>query len=150
MKANGKYFAVRATVLAICIVSMSSFAANAEVVHGKFKLTTATHWGMLSLAPGDYEFTTTDEDTSNTMLTVRSLDSEWSGVVIAEAISDAKPGEGMKLELAASSEGRYVSALCLGEAGITLTYAEPKVGKLTRLTKNAAGGAMASASGGQQ
>lgn len=150
MKPNGKYFAVRATVLSMFAVSLFSLLANAEAVRGKFKLASATHWGMLSLAPGEYEFTTTDEDTSSTMLTVRSLDSEWSGVVMAEAISDAKRGDGMKLELATASDGSYVRALCLGETGVTLTYAEPKVGKSTRLTRSAPASTVASASGGQQ
>ena len=134
MKPNGKYFAVRAVFLTFFALSLFSTLGSAETLRGNFTLTSETHWGMLLLAPGAYEFSITT-DVSRTIVTVRSRDSGWSGMALAEGSSDAKPDEGMKLLLAKSEGGTYVRALCLGESGITLTYAMPKSAKLTRLTK---------------
>jgi hypothetical protein len=150
MKPNGKYFAVRAVFLTLCAASLLSTLGSAETVRGNFKLTTETHWGKLLLAPGAYDFTITT-DVSRTIVTVHSRDSGWSGMAMAEGSSDAKPDEGMKLLLVKSEAGTYVRALCLGDSGITLTYAMPKSGKVTRLTQErTANTTIASASSGQQ
>jgi hypothetical protein len=149
MKPNGKYFAVRALFLTVCAVSLLSTLGSAETLHGNFTLKAETHWGKLLLAPGAYEFTTST-DTSGTMVTVRSKESGWSGLAMAEGTSDATPEEGTKLLLTKSESGVYVRALCLGESGITLHYGLPKSGKFTRLTKEQpASSTIASASGGQ-
>jgi hypothetical protein len=150
MKPNAKYFAVRSVFLTICAVSLISTLGSAETLRGNFKLAAETHWGKLLLAPGAYEFTTST-DVSGTIVTIRSRESGWSGMAMAEGTSDATPDQGMKLLLAKSEDGVYVRALCLGDSGVTLTYAMPKSGKFTRLTQERpANTTIASASGGQQ
>ena len=150
MKPNGKYFAVRIVFLTLCAVSLLSTLGRAETLRGNFKLETETHWGKLLLAPGAYEFTI-DSDTYGKMVTVRSKGSGWSGMAMAEGTSDATPDEGTKLLLSKTEGGVYVRALCLGDSGITLTYAMPKSAKFTRLSKERiANTTIASASSGQQ
>jgi len=148
MKPNGKYFAVRAVFLTLCAASLLSTLGSAETLRGNFKLTAETHWGKLLLAPGAYDFTITE--VSGTIVTVRSRDSGWSGMAMAEGSSDAKPDEGMKLLLARSEVGIYVRALCLGDSGITLTYAMPKSGKVTRLTQERTANTTIASVSGQQ
>jgi hypothetical protein len=149
MKPNGLRFAVRAVILTVCAVSLLSTFGSAETLRGNFKLNSETHWGKLVLAPGAYEFTISD-DVSGKMITVRSEESGFSGMAMAEGTSDAKPEEGMKLLLEKSAGGVYVSALCLGDSGVTLHYAAPKPGKFTRLTREQAPTAtIASVSNGQ-
>jgi hypothetical protein len=149
MKPNGKYFAVRIVFLTLCAVSLLSTLGRAETLRGNFTLKAETHWGKLLLAPGAYEFTTSN-DISGTMVTIRSKESGWSGMAMAEGTSDSTPEQGMKLLLTKSEGGVYVRALCLGESGITLHYGLPKSGKFTRVTKQQpASSTIASASGGQ-
>lgn len=150
MKPNGKYFVVRAVFLTLCAVSLLSTLGSAETMRGNFKLTSETHWGKLLLAPGAYDFTITT-DVSGTIVTVRSKETGWSGMAMAAGTSDATPDQGMKLLLTKSEGGVYVRALCLGDSGITLTYAMPKSGKVARLTQERpANTTIASASSGQQ
>lgn len=150
MKRNGKYFAIRAVFLTLCAVGLLSILGSAETLHGNFTLTAETHWGMLLLAPGAYEFTI-DDDASGKVVTVHSKESGWSGMTMAEGTSDGNPNEGMKLLLTKSESGIYVRALCLGDSGVTLTYAIPKSGKFTRLTqKLPSNTTIASASAGQR
>jgi hypothetical protein len=149
MKPNGKYFAVRiavrAAVLTLFALGALTTLASAESVHGNFKLATETHWGRLLLTPGEYEFTMS-KDTSGYMVTVRSRETGWSGMVLAEAISDTTSSDDTRLVLEKSEDGFYVRQLCLGDSGITLDYALSKSGKLTRLAKApATSGALASA-----
>ena len=149
MKPNGKYFAVRAVFLTLCAVGLLSTLGSAETLRGSFNLTAETHWGKLLLAPGAYEFTI-DSDTYGKMVTVRSKESGWSGMAMAEGASDAMADEGTKLLLTKTEGGVYVRALCLGDSGITFTYATPKSAKFTRLTQErTANTTFASASGGQ-
>jgi len=150
MKPNGKYFAVRFVFFVLCVVALFSSVGNAEMMRGRFKVTTETHWGELLLSPGEYEFSISDDNPSGTVVTVRSEESEWSGIVLAEAVSDAKSTDGTKLVLARSESGLYVQALCLGETGTSYIYSAPKAGKLTRLTKVRPATTLASTSGGQQ
>ena len=132
MKPNGKYFAVRAVLFVLCTAGLFSAMANAETAHGKFKLPTETRWGNLLLAPGEYEFTISTEAASK-MVTVRSLDSGWSGMVMPQGTSDPISSEGTSLHLGQSDEGAYVRSLALGDFGMTLHFGAPKAGKVTRL-----------------
>lgn len=149
MKPNGKRFVARIAVLTLCAVGLLTTLASAESVHGNFKLTAEAHWGKLLLTPGEYEFSMSKE-TSSYMVTVRSKETGWSGMVMSAALSDEQSTEGTELVLAKSEEGMYVRELRLADAGITLNYVLAKPGKLTRLTKAPATNAtVASAAGGQ-
>ena len=132
MKPNGKHFVMRAVLFVLCTVSLLSAMGSAETAHGKFKLPTETRWGQLLLAPGEYEFTISD-DAAAMIVTVRSKDSGRSGMILAEGISDPLSAVGASLMLAQSGEGAYVRSLVLGEFGMMLNFRAPKGGKLTRL-----------------
>src|SRR5258708_9410087 len=135
MKPNGKKFAVaRAVAIVLCMAGLFSAMANAETVHGKFKLTTETRWGKLLLAPGDYEFTISDT-ASMSVVTVHSQDSGWSGMILPEGISDPASPEEASLHLGQSAEGSYVQSLALGDLGMKLEFGAPKAGKVARSMK---------------
>ena len=146
MKPNGKYFVVRALVFALCAVAMFSGVGNGETVSGKFKLPTETRWGMIVLAPGEYEFTF-DSDASSRIVRVQSTDSQWSAMVMATALSDAMAQHGSGLELAKSVGGPYVKRLYLGDLGLALDFSIPKPGREARLSKFKPVTTTASASG---
>ena len=146
MKPNGKYFVVRACVFALCAVAMLSAVGKAETVSGKFKLPTATRWGMIVLAPGEYEFTL-DSDASGRIILLHSTDSGWSALVMATALSDATAKQGSGLELEKSEGGPYVRRLYLGDLGLALDFSVPKPVREARLTQFKPARTKASASG---
>jgi hypothetical protein len=133
MKPNGKYFAVRRVLVVLCAVSLFSIAGQAQATHGSFKLPVETHWGKLVLAPGEYEFTLNDA-LSGRILTVRSKETGWSGMVMSSDASDLGSDKDTKLLLTKSEAGTYVRALCLGDSGVMLNYGTPRAGKMTRLS----------------
>jgi len=147
MKPNGKYFVVRVVLLTLCTVGLFSVLGSAETVRGNFKLANETHWGKLLLAPGEYEFTVNDQLVGK-MVTVRSVDSGWSGMILPEGTSDLRAGTESTLTLSKSPDGAYVQALSLSDSGVTLHYGTPKAGRLTRLAKSQATSTVATASGG--
>jgi hypothetical protein len=147
MKPNGKYFAVRGVLFVLCAVSLFSIAGQAQTTHGTFKLPVETHWGKLVLAPGEYEFTLNDA-LSGRILTVRSKETGWSGMVMSSDASQLGSDRETKLLLTKSETGTYVRALCLGDSGLMLNYGTPKPGKMTRLSPPPST-TMASASGAQ-
>lgn len=132
MKPNGKYFVVRAVLFVLCMAGLFTATANAETAHGKFKLTTETRWGKMLLAPGEYEFTLNTTATGS-MITIRSEDSRWSGMILPLGISDPASVAGSGLYVGQSENGAYVESLALGELGVTLSFGAPKAGKVTRL-----------------
>jgi hypothetical protein len=134
MKPNGKYFVVRAVLFVLCALSLLSAMGSAETAHGKFKLPTETRWGKVLLAPGEYEFTISN-DAAGTIVTVSSKDSGWSGMIMSESVSGPDPAKGSRLLLCRSAEGVYVRSLALGDLGMTLNFGAPKAGKVTRLVQ---------------
>ena len=81
MKPNGKYFAVRVVFLGLCAVGLLSAVGQAQTARGTFKLPVETHWGMMVLAPGEYDFSVSDR-ISGGIVTVRSKESRSSGMVL--------------------------------------------------------------------
>jgi hypothetical protein len=126
MNPNGKMFVVRAVLFAVCAVFLLSNLSNAATMRGTFKLPAPAHWGKMVLAPGDYEFIV-DTDSASRMITIRSKDTGWSGMVMAVGLSDAGAASGSTLTLAKYEEGEYVQALYLKDAGVALNFQMPKL-----------------------
>lgn len=143
MKPNGTYFVVRRVLFLLCAVGLLAGFGSAETMRGRFKLPVEAHWGMMVLAPGEYEFTT---DTGTRIVTVRSGDTGWSGMILSVSASDMHGQSGSGIALAPSENGVYVQALYLGDLGVSLNFEMPKSGKLTRLVKSPTS-TIASASG---
>jgi len=85
------------------------------------------------LAPGHYEFTAETRN-GGSVVTVRSIESQQSGMVISIATSTTRvSGSGLKLS---ESEGvKYVKALYLGDIDLQLDFGAPK-SKITKVAKS--------------
>jgi hypothetical protein len=134
MKPNGKYFVVRALVFALFGIGLLSASGSAETLRGTFKLSTEARWGMMVLAPGDYEFTY-DSASSSRVVTVQSRESGWTGMVMAKALSGTGDKATSGLQLATSEKGTYVKSLYISEFGVALDFSPPKRGRELRLTR---------------
>ncbi len=143
MKPNGKMFVVRVVLFVVCAVGLFSGLAGAETVRGTFKLPVAAHWGKMLLAPGEYEFVV-DTASATRVVTITSKDTDWSGMVLASAVDDARTSSGSVMTLAKSQDTTYVKTVYLKDAGVALEFSMPK--GMAKLAK-AASPTVASASG---
>ena len=134
MKPNGKMFAVRVVLFVVCAVGLFSTVAEAGTVRGTFKLPVAAHWGTMALSPGEYEFVV-DTGSVTRVVTVRSKDTGWSGMVHATAMDCTYSTAGSEMKLATYDKARYVKALYLYDAGVALEFAVPKP-RMTKLAKS--------------
>ena len=135
MKPNGKKLVVRAAFFVMCAVAVLSTFGNAQTVHGNFKLPVQAQWGTMLLVPGDYEFNV-DTRSGVSIVMVRSVDSQWSGMAMSasSSASGAKPGS--ELSLGKSEGVTYVKALYLGDLGVELNFGAPNVIKTAKLYKS--------------
>jgi hypothetical protein len=145
MKMKAK--SVRVVVCALCAVMALSIAGHGQSTRGTFKLPTETQWGKLVLVPGQYEFTVTDA-LAGKIISVRSIETGWSGMIMASDASPMTPSSETKLLLTKSEAGTYVRSLYLGDAGVTLNYQPPKAVKIARVPTQPTA-TVASASGAQ-
>jgi len=125
MKPNGRKYALRVVLFAVCAVALFSGLAGAETVRGTFKLSVPAHWGTMVLAPGNYEFFV-DTGSINRLVTVRSQETVWSGMILATSIDNAIGSSGSEMKLAWFDDAMYVKALYLNDAGIALEFTLPK------------------------
>lgn len=143
MKPNGKMFAVRMVLFAVCAVCLLSDLSKAETVRGTFKLPVAAHWGKMVLAPGEYEFVV-DTSSATRIVTVTSKSTGWSGMILASAVDEGRISSASEMTIAASEGGTYVKTLYLNDAGVALEFSAPRA--MAKLAK-AASPRVASASG---
>jgi hypothetical protein len=143
MKPNGKMFAVRMVLFAVCAVGLLSDVSKAETVRGTFKLPAAAHWGRMMLAPGEYEFVV-DTSSATRIVTVTSKQTGRSSMILASAIDDDRMSSGSKLKMAGADGVTYVKTLYLKDAGVALEFSVPR--PMTKLAKSASP-TVASASG---
>lgn len=134
MKPNGKKFAVRVVLFAVCAVGLFSGLAGAETVHGVFKLSAPAHWGAMVLPPGQYEFVV-DTGSINRLVTVRSQETGRSGMILAVAVDKATESSGSEIKLTESDEAMYVKTLCLNDVGVALEFMVPKP-SMTKVAKS--------------
>lgn len=142
-----KVKSVRVVVCALCAVMALSIAGHGQSTRGTFKLPTETQWGKLVLVPGQYEFTVTDA-LAGKIITLCSIETGWSGMIMASDASPTGPSSETKLLLTKSEAGTYVRSLYLGDAGVMLNYQHPKPVKIARVSTQPAA-TIASASGAQ-
>jgi hypothetical protein len=69
MKTNQKSTVLRLLVLGMMVAGLNAKPASAQVLQGKFTLTSATRWNQATLAAGDYTFTL-DHDYPGSIVTV--------------------------------------------------------------------------------
>ena len=134
MKPNGKMFAVRMLLFAVCAVFLLSDLSKAETVRGTFKLPVAARWGNVVLEPGEYEFVV-DTASATRIVTVTSKTTGWSVMILSSGIADARMSGASSLTLANSDRAKYVKTLYLNDAGTALEFSVPKA--MAKLAKAA-------------
>jgi hypothetical protein len=113
-------------VLAIGALGVSANSAYAQSAAGKFTLTHETHWGNVLLSPGVYTFSLQSPSLPAAIM-VGKAGSAQIAIVLPDAVSAENLRESGRLVLTRNDAGEsFVSALYLGDLGLSLHYPAPK------------------------
>ena len=127
MKSNRSSMLFRILILAIGALGASVSPAHAQsAANGKFTLPHEARWGNLLLSPGDYSFSLQSPSLPAPIM-VGKTGSSQIALVLPRVVSTEKLTEGSRLILSHSESGEsFVSALYLGDLGMSLHFAPPK------------------------
>jgi hypothetical protein len=117
---------LKVLVLAIGTLVAGVSSAHAQSANGKFTLTHDAHWGSVVLTPGVYTFSLQSSSLPAPIM-VGKAGSAQIAVVLPEVVSMEKLKDGSHLVLTRNDAGEsFVSALYLGDLGVSLHYRLPK------------------------
>ena len=122
-------------VLALGVLGASATNAHAQTATGKFTLTHETRWGSVLLAPGDYSFSLRSPSLPAPIVVGKTGTPEVV-VVLPSVISSEKLTQESRLVLSHDERGEsFVSALYLGNLGLSLHYGAPRTRMATETAK---------------
>ena len=126
MKSIRSSMLFKVVILAIGALAASAIPAQAQSATGKFTLTHDARWGNVLLTPGVYSFALQSPSLPAAIM-VGKTGKARIAIVLPAAVSTEKlsPGSTMVLTRTAAGES-FVSALYLGDLGLSLYYSAPR------------------------
>lgn len=126
MKSIRSSMLFKAVILAIGALAASASPAQAQSATGKFTLTHDARWGNVLLTPGVYSFALQSPSLPAAIMVGKTGEARIA-IVLPAAVSTEKlsPGSTMVLTRTAAGES-FVSALYLGDLGLSLQYSAPR------------------------
>ena len=113
-------------ILAIGVLAASARPAQAQSATGKFTLTHDARWGNVLLTPGVYSFALQSPSLPAAIM-VGKTGAARIAIVLPAAVSSERPSTGSTLVLNRNAAGEsFVSALYLGDLGLSLHYSAPR------------------------
>ena len=113
-------------VLAVSTLGACASSAHAQSANGRFTLTHDARWGNVLLSPGVYSFSLQSPSLPAPIM-VGKTGGPRIAIVLPEAVSAERLKGGSQLVLTRNDAGEsFVSALYLGDLGLSLHYAVPK------------------------
>ena len=126
MKSIRSSMLCRMFVLAIGLAGASVIPAQAQSASGKFTLTHETHWGNVLLTPGIYSFALQSPSLPAAIM-VGKTGAAQVAIVLPVEVSAERPAVSSTLLLNRTAAGEsFVSALYLGNLGLSLHYSAPR------------------------
>jgi hypothetical protein len=126
MKSIRSSMLFKVVVLAVGALAASASPAQAQSASGKFTLTHEARWCNVLLSPGVYSFSLQSTSLPAAVM-VGKTGAAQIGIVLPAEVSTEKLSSGSTLVLSRSEGGEsYVSALHLGEIGLSLHYSAPR------------------------
>jgi hypothetical protein len=125
MKAIRRFSFLQALALSVLALGLSAAPAAAQTVSGTFKLPMAANWGASSLPAGEYSYSA-EISQGMPIVTVRSLDTKWAEMFVAQSVSPGDDSQPASLELTRKGDKMYVSSLSAKGMGLVFNYALPK------------------------
>jgi len=126
MKSIRSSMLFKVVILAIGALAASASPAQAQSATGKFTLTHEARWGNVLLTPGVYSFALQSPSLPAAIMVGKTGEARIA-IVLPAAVSTEKlsPGSTMLLTRTAAGES-FVSALYLGDLGLSLYYSAPR------------------------
>ena len=126
MKSIRSSMLFKAVILAIGALAASASPAQAQSATGKFTLTHDARWGNVLLTPGVYSFALQSPSLPAAIMVGKTGEARIA-IVLPAAVSTEKlsPGSTMVLTRTAAGDS-FVSALYLGDLGLSLQYSAPR------------------------
>jgi hypothetical protein len=126
MKSIRSSMLFRMLILAIGALAASVSPAHAQSANGKFTLPHEARWGSLLLSAGDYSFSLQSPSLPAPIM-VGKTGSSQIAIVLPRVVSTEKLTGNSRLILSPNQNGEsFVSALYLGDLGVSLHFAPPK------------------------
>src|SRR5437588_6552458 len=115
-------------VLAIGVLGLSATNAHAQAAaNGTFALTHGTRWGGVLLPPCQYAFSLQSPGLPS-QIVLRRAGSSQLAIVMPQTVTSDKLTRNSRLVLHSHEGGEsFVSALYLGDLGLALYYAPPRM-----------------------
>jgi hypothetical protein len=112
-------------VLAIVLAGASAIPAQAQSATGKFTLSHDARWGNVLLTPGVYSFALQSPSLPAAIMVGKT--GAKIAIVLPASVSAERPAVGSTLLLNRTASGEsFVSALYLGDLGLSLHYSAPR------------------------
>jgi len=125
-----RFTLLRAAVLLMAGLGALSTLAAAQ--SGTFKLPTEARWGRATLPAGSYSYSV-ESSPAGKIITIRSAGTNWAAMLLSQSVVQT-PTIDNQLLLTKRGGEMYVSALCLKDPGLTLTYPVPSAKELISAT----------------
>ncbi len=126
MKSIRSSMLFRVVILAIGALAASASPAQAQSATGKFTLTHDARWGNVLMTPGVYSFSLQSPSLPAAIM-VGKTGAAQIAIVLPAAVSTERLGAGSTLVLTRNTAGEsFVSALYLGDLGLSLHYSAPR------------------------
>jgi len=122
-------------ILAVGLMGATAIPAQAQSATGKFTLTHDARWGNVLLTPGVYSFSLQSPSLPAAIM-VGKIGAAQIAIVLPAAVSTERLGAGSTLVLTRNAAGEsFVSALYLGDLGLSLHYSAPRSQAATESAK---------------
>jgi hypothetical protein len=135
MKSIGNSMLFKLFILAVGVAGASAIPAHAQSATGKFTLTHEARWGNVLLSPGVYSFALQSPSLPAAIM-VSKTGAAQVAIVLPAAVSAERLSNGSTLVLTRTQAGEsFVSALYLGDLGLSLHYSAPRSPMATESAK---------------
>jgi hypothetical protein len=124
MKMIRRFAQVQVLVLSLLSSTVVPMTAHADEVHGKFTLTSQTHWGTTILPAGDYTYSLETRSAMPVVL-LRSAKGNASAFIAATSETDTNDRAPNALIIETQGTMRVITELHVNDAGVVLHYKTP-------------------------
>jgi hypothetical protein len=124
MKMIRRFAQVQVLLLSLLSSTAVPIAAHAEEVHGRFTLTSETHWGSAVLPAGEYTYTLATRSAMPVIL-LRAVKGNEAAFISADSETGTSATAPNAITITAYGKVQVITELHVNDAGLVLHYRAP-------------------------
>jgi hypothetical protein len=124
MKMIRRFAQVQVLLLSLLSSTVVPIAAHAEEVHGRFTLSSETHWGTAVLPAGEYTYTLATRSAMPVIL-LRAVNGTEAVFISADSETGTTDKTPNAITIAAYGQVHVITELHVNDAGLVLHYRAP-------------------------